>query len=73
MLVTGEYLAPLLLEDVLQVINNSICTVLAGGTDVYPSRVGKNLPDHIVHLALVENLRGTSFQESFWRIEAKTT
>ena len=36
MLVTGEYLAPLLLEDVLHVINDSICTVLAGGTDVNP-------------------------------------
>lgn len=73
MLVTGEYVAPLLLEDVLQVINDSICTVLAGGTDVYPSRVGKNLPDRIVDLSLVENLRGITFQESFWRIGATTT
>ena len=73
MLVTREYIAPHSLEEVLQLLDESLCTVLAGGTDVYPARVGKPLPERVVDLSLVKNLRGIAFQDGSWRIGATTT
>ncbi len=73
MLVSREYVAPHSLDEVLQLLDESSYTVLAGGTDVYPARVGKPLPERVVDLSLVKNLRGIVFQEGFWRIGAITT
>lgn len=73
MLVSRDYVAPHSLDEVLQLLDESLYTVLAGGTDVYPARVGKPLPERVVDLSLVENLRGIVFQEGFWRIGATTT
>ena len=73
MLKAREYVAPLLLEQVLQTIANSPCTLLAGGTDVYPTYVGKTLPERVVDLSLVDGLRGITQQDNEWRIGATTT
>lgn len=73
MLVTREYIAPHSLDEVLRLLDESLCTVLAGGTDVYPARVGKPLPERVIDLSLVKNLRGITFQDDSWRIGATTT
>jgi len=73
MLVARKYVAPHSLDEVLQLLDESLCTILAGGTDVYPARVGRPLPERVVDLSLVKNLRGITFQNNIWRIGATTT
>jgi CO/xanthine dehydrogenase FAD-binding subunit len=48
-------------------------TVLAGGTDYYPSKVGKALADDILDITAIAGLRGIHEEGSHWRIGATTT
>jgi CO/xanthine dehydrogenase FAD-binding subunit len=81
----GSYLRPEGLEDAVAALADGRCTVLAGGTDFYPARVGRApglaADDRILDITALDGLRGiTQTSEDgeggagdFWRIGALTT
>ena len=68
----GDYLRPHGLEEALEALTRPF-TVLAGGTDFYPARVGRAVTEDILDIAGIEALRGVSETESGWRLGATTT
>ncbi|TAJ91260.1 MAG: xanthine dehydrogenase family protein subunit M [Reyranella sp.] len=68
----GDYLRPRGLEEALQALTRPF-TVLAGGTDFYPARVGRSVTEDILDIAGIATLRGISETESGWRLGATTT
>jgi CO/xanthine dehydrogenase FAD-binding subunit len=67
------YLRPTSQSEALAALAQGTLTVLAGGTDYYPSRVGKALADDILDISAIAVLRGISDQGGHWRIGATTT
>jgi CO/xanthine dehydrogenase FAD-binding subunit len=66
------YARPRRLDEALQVLAGG-ATILAGGTDHYPARVGKPLSEAILDITAVRGLRGISAADDHWRIGATTT
>lgn len=48
-------------------------TVLAGGTDFYPARVGRRIEEDVLDIGAIPVLRGISSVSSGWRLGATTT
>lgn len=48
-------------------------TVLAGGTDFYPARVGQTVTEDVLDIAGIADLRGISATSGGWRLGATTT
>lgn len=69
----GSYFRPLALEEALAALAAQPLTVLAGGTDFYPARVGRPIPENILDVTRVVSLRGICEQGDFFRIGAATT
>ena len=67
-----DYFTPRTLDDALGLLNEAPATILAGGTDVYPSLSGRDLPAPVVDISRIEELRGTSWSEAGLRIGALT-
>ena len=67
------YLRPASQSEALAALAQSRLTVLAGGTDYYPARVGRPLSDDILDISAIAELRGISEQADHWRIGATTT
>jgi len=67
------YLRPTSQSEALAALAQGGLTVLAGGTDYYPSRVGKPLADDILDISAIASLRGIHDAGSHWRIGATTT
>jgi CO/xanthine dehydrogenase FAD-binding subunit len=67
------YLRPTSQSEALAALSQSRLTVLAGGTDYYPSRVGKPLSDDILDISAIASLRGIQDEGSHWRIGATTS
>jgi len=57
-----NYLRPDNLEDALLMLTEQSCTMLAGGTDFYPARVGKKISENVLDLSGIQGLR--SIQET---------
>jgi CO/xanthine dehydrogenase FAD-binding subunit len=68
-----SYLRPTSLPEALAALAQGSLTVLAGGTDYYPSRVGKPLADDILDISGIDSLRGIGDDGAHWRIGAGTT
>ena len=68
----GDYLRPRDLDEALQALTRPF-TVLAGGTDFYPARVGRLVTEDILDIAGVAALRGISESDGGWRLGATTT
>ncbi len=68
----GAYLRPRGLEEALQALTRPF-TVLAGGTDFYPARVGPSIAEDILDIAGIAALRGISETDVGWRLGATTT
>ena len=51
------YLRPDNLEDALAALSEHPRTLLAGGTDFFPSRVGKPITENVLDLSGIESLR----------------
>jgi CO/xanthine dehydrogenase FAD-binding subunit len=66
----GSYLRPELLEDALAALEAGPRTVLAGGTDYYPARVGVPLDDDILDITALDDLRGIAAENGGIRIGA---
>ncbi len=68
----GDYLRPRGLEEALQALTRPF-TVLAGGTDFYPARVGRSVTEDVLDIAGIAALRGISETADGWRLGATTT
>lgn len=73
----GSYLRPEGLEDAVAALADGRCTVLAGGTDFYPARVGRApglaADDRILDITALDGLRGITQTADGFRIGALTT
>lgn len=67
------YARPTRLDDALELLARRGPRVLAGGTDYYPSRVGRPADDDVLDLSAVRALRGIHRRGDHWRIGATTT
>jgi len=69
----GLYLRPTELAVALAALAERPFTVLAGGTDVFPARVGKPLAGDILDIGKIGDLRGVSECGDHFRFGATTT
>ncbi len=69
----GCYLRPQGLEDAVAALADGSYTVLAGGTDFYPARVGCANDDNILDITALAGLRGVTEDDTHYRIGALTT
>jgi CO/xanthine dehydrogenase FAD-binding subunit len=67
------YARPTRIDDALKLLARGGRTVLAGGTDFYPARVGKALNDDVLDITALAELRGIAEQSDQWRIGAAAT
>src|SRR5579883_788308 len=67
------YLRPTELGSALAALAENRLTVLAGGTDFYPARVGRAIADDILDVTALSELRGIGEAEDHFRIGATTT
>ena len=67
------YLRPTTQPEALAALAQGRLTVLAGGTDYYPPKVGKPLADDILDISAIASLRGMQDADSHWRIGATST
>jgi CO/xanthine dehydrogenase FAD-binding subunit len=67
------YLRPERLEDALEALGSQGLTVLAGGTDFYPARVGQALDEDVLDITALAELQGIRDQGDRWAIGAGVT
>ena len=67
------YQRPARLNEALAALAAAPCTILAGGTDFYPARVGRPPDDDILDITAVSELRKLREEGEYWRIPALTT
>jgi len=67
------YWTPTDLREALDLLASHRLTVVAGGTDFYPARVGKPLTESVLDIVGLEELRGISTDNGAFRIGAMTT
>jgi len=68
----GVYLRPRRLDEALSALARPH-TVLAGGTDFYPARVGRAIDEDVLDIGGIEGLRGIEAGPTGWRLGATTT
>ena len=68
----GEYFRPDGLSEALAALRRPH-TVLAGGTDFYPSRVGRAIDEDVLDITAIGALCGISAGAAGWRLGATTT
>jgi CO/xanthine dehydrogenase FAD-binding subunit len=68
----GDYRQPDRLEEALEALARPY-TVLAGGTDFYPARVGRAIDEDVLDISRIKALRGISSDGAGWRMGATTT
>lgn len=69
----AAYLRPANVDEALQALAERRLTILAGGTDHYPARVGRSPQEDILDLTALSALRGIQRSHAGWRIGATTT
>lgn len=70
----GLYFRPETIDDALAALaNTSPPTIIAGGTDFYPARVGQPLDDDVLDISRIAGLRGIAEDDRGFRIGALTT
>lgn len=69
----GSYLRPARLDEALAALANGPWTILAGGTDLYPARVGRPFDDDVLDVSALPDLRTITFTAGRWRIPALAT
>ena len=67
------YARPQTLSEAVAALAGRDRLVLAGGTDVYPAHVGRQIKTDIVDVSGIAELRGVSETASHWRIGGATT
>lgn len=69
----GRYLRPTELSEALEALSAGRLEIIAGGTDYYPSRVGKPLDDDVLDITALPGLRLIEDRGDHWHIGALTT
>jgi CO/xanthine dehydrogenase FAD-binding subunit len=69
----GSYLRPASLDDALGALRAGPRTLLAGGTDIYPARVGRAIDDDILDISGLPDLREIGTEDGICRIPALAT
>ncbi len=69
----AQYARPSSLAEALAVLSDTRPTILAGGTDIYPARVGRPLDEDFLDITGIDVLRGISDLGDAWRVGATTT
>lgn len=69
----GVYLRAERLDQALDALSARKLTVLAGGTDFYPGRVGRPLGEDVLDITGLDDLRGIEDCGDHWRIGALAT
>jgi CO/xanthine dehydrogenase FAD-binding subunit len=67
------YVRPASLSAALAALDERPLTILAGGTDFYPARVGRFIDDDVLDITAIGDLAGIEEQARYWRIGALTT
>ncbi len=67
------YLRPERLEDALAALGSRGLTVLAGGTDFYPARVGQPLDEDVLDITALAELQGIHDEGDHWSLGAGVT
>ena len=68
-----RYLRPGRLEEAVAALADGSYTVLAGGTDFYPARVGRAVTESVLDITALEDLRGIHEDDDGYHIGALTT
>jgi len=68
----ADYRRPTGLDEALQALTRPR-TVLAGGTDFYPARVGRSIDADVLDITGIAVLRGITQSDAGWRLGATTT
>jgi CO/xanthine dehydrogenase FAD-binding subunit len=71
--VMPSYARPTRIEEALAMLARGDRTVLAGGTDFYPSRVGTTPREDVIDVTALDELRGIEERDSGWRFGAATS
>ncbi len=69
----GAYLRPSDVEEATAALASGRFSILAGGTDFYPARVGRAITEDVLDITALDGLRGIAEVESGFRIGALTT
>lgn len=69
----GRYVRPTSLSEALDALATHDLTILAGGTDFYPARLGMPLDDDVLDISALDTLRGIEDRGDHLRIGAITT
>ena len=69
----GIYLRPGEIDEAVRALASAPLTILAGGTDFYPARVGRPLDDDVLDITGIAALRGIAEGATEFRIGAATT
>lgn len=69
----GAYFRPTALDDALARLRDGGATVLAGGTDFYPARVGRAIDEDVLDITRVAALKGIEEREDHWHLGAAVT
>lgn len=67
------YLQPNSLDDAVDELSRQSLTIVAGGTDYYPARVGKPLDDDVLDISRINGLRGIKEADDYFKIGATTS
>lgn len=69
----ASYLRPERMSVALAALADMPWTILAGGTDFYPARVGRPLDEDVLDITAIAELRGIRREGAGWRIPALVT
>ncbi len=67
------YMRPTQLNDALAVLVDRQWSVLAGGTDFYPMRLGKPLDENVLDISAINDARAIVREDDHWRIPMLAT
>ena len=69
----SSYLRPESLDEALQALAGGSHTIIAGGTDFYPARVGRSIREDVLDVTAISSLRSIEDCGDCYRIGALTT
>ena len=69
----GSYLRPASLDEAFAALGAMPRTLLAGGTDIYPARVGRSIDDDVLDVSGLPDLREITVEDGVCRIPALAT
>ncbi|MBH61483.1 MAG: aldehyde oxidase [Alphaproteobacteria bacterium] len=69
----GTYIRPNSLRGALDALDTGRLTILAGGTDFYPARVGRTIEEDVLDISAIPELQGIEETNNHFRIGAGVT